>query len=53
VVITLSVINIFGIKTGALIQNIFTAAKVSALLGLVIFGILWDATRRQSPPTSA
>ena len=39
VVIVLSVINIFGVKTGALIQNIFTAAKVSALLGLVLFGI--------------
>jgi basic amino acid/polyamine antiporter, APA family len=36
----LSVINIFGIKTGALIQNVFTAAKVSALLGLMIFGVL-------------
>src|SRR5438552_4843099 len=35
-VVVLSVINIFGVKTGALIQNIFTAAKVSALLGLVI-----------------
>ena len=40
VVVVLSVINIFGIKTGALIQNVFTAAKVSALLGLVILGIL-------------
>jgi APA family basic amino acid/polyamine antiporter len=39
VVIVLSVINIFGVRTGALIQNIFTTAKVSALLGLVIFGI--------------
>src|SRR5205085_2132336 len=34
-VMAISVINIFGVKTGALIQNIFTAAKVSALLGLV------------------
>jgi len=40
VVILLSVINIFGVKTGAAIQNVFTTAKVSALLGLVIFGIL-------------
>jgi APA family basic amino acid/polyamine antiporter len=40
VVVLLSIVNIFGIKTGALIQNVFTAAKVSALLGLVIFGIL-------------
>ena len=39
VVIVLSIINIFGVKTGAFIQNIFTTAKVSALLGLVIFGI--------------
>ena len=37
-VIFLSVVNIFGVKTGAAIQNIFTAAKVSALLGLVVFG---------------
>jgi APA family basic amino acid/polyamine antiporter len=39
VVILLSVVNIFGVKTGATIQNIFTAAKVSALVGLVLFGI--------------
>src|SRR5713101_1827497 len=40
VVVVLSVINIFGLKTGALIQNVFTAAKVSALLGLVVLGVL-------------
>jgi basic amino acid/polyamine antiporter, APA family len=39
VVVALSIINIFGVRTGALIQNIFTTAKVSALLGLVLFGI--------------
>jgi basic amino acid/polyamine antiporter, APA family len=39
IVIALSVVNIFGVKTGALIQNIFTIAKASALLGLVIVGI--------------
>jgi APA family basic amino acid/polyamine antiporter len=38
-VIALSIINIFGVKTGAIIQNIFTAAKVFALLGLVMVGI--------------
>jgi basic amino acid/polyamine antiporter, APA family len=38
-VVVLSVINIFGVKTGAAIQNIFTAAKVSALLGLAFFGL--------------
>ena len=39
VVIALSVVNIFGVRTGAMVQNIFTAAKVSALAGLVLFGI--------------
>src|SRR5689334_11952018 len=39
-VIALSVVNIFGLKTGALIQNVFTAAKVSALLGLAVLGLL-------------
>ncbi len=38
-VIFLSVVNIFGVKTGAAIQNVFTAAKVSALLGLALFGL--------------
>jgi basic amino acid/polyamine antiporter, APA family len=38
-VVFLSVVNIFGLKTGALIQNVFTAAKVSALLGLALFGL--------------
>src|SRR6202162_4597518 len=38
-VVFLSVVNIFGLKTGALIQNVFTAAKVSALLGLAFFGL--------------
>jgi APA family basic amino acid/polyamine antiporter len=38
-VVFLSVVNIFGLKTGALIQNVFTAAKVSALLGLAFLGV--------------
>ena len=38
-VVALSVINIYGVKTGAIIQDIFTFAKVSALLGLVLFGV--------------
>ena len=32
-------INIFGVKTGAMVQNVFTFAKVSALLGLVLLGL--------------
>src|SRR5580692_10810597 len=37
-VIFLSIINVFGLKIGAAIQNVFTAAKVSALLGLAALG---------------
>ena len=36
----LSLINIFGVKTGALVQNVFTFAKVAGLCGLVAFGLL-------------
>jgi APA family basic amino acid/polyamine antiporter len=39
IVIFLSVLNIFGLKLGAAVQNLFTIAKVSALAGLVITGI--------------
>ena len=39
VVVALSIINIFGVKTGAFIQNIFTTAKISALLGFVFLGV--------------
>src|SRR5215471_11011156 len=39
VVIFLSVLNVFGIRLGAAVQNVFTIAKVSALAGLVLLGI--------------
>ena len=38
-VIFLSFVNVLGVKTGALIQNIFTIAKTSALFGLVLLGV--------------
>jgi APA family basic amino acid/polyamine antiporter len=38
-VLFLSGVNIFGVKTGAAIQNVFTVAKVSALLGLALVGL--------------
>jgi basic amino acid/polyamine antiporter, APA family len=39
VVVVLSFVNIFGVKTGALIQNVFTIAKASALFGFVLVAI--------------
>lgn len=40
IVVLLTTVNIFGIKTGAAVQNIFTVAKVSALFLLVVAGVL-------------
>ncbi len=40
IVIILSVVNIFGVRTGAIVQNIFTVAKTAALLGLVLLGLM-------------
>jgi APA family basic amino acid/polyamine antiporter len=39
IILLLTAVNVFGIKTGAVIQNVFTISKVSALLGLVLVGI--------------
>ena len=41
VLFLLSVINIFGLRVGAGVQNVFTVLKVSALLGVVTLGIWW------------
>lgn len=40
VVLLLTAVNIFGVRLGALVQNVFTTAKMAAMLGLVILG-LW------------
>jgi APA family basic amino acid/polyamine antiporter len=37
VVLLLAIVNIFGVRFGALIQNVFTTAKVASLLGLEFF----------------
>jgi APA family basic amino acid/polyamine antiporter len=37
----LAVINIFGLRTGAWVQNIFTTLKVAALLGIIGLGFWW------------
>ncbi len=39
IVILLTVVNVFGVRLGALVQNIFTTAKTLALLALVLFGV--------------
>lgn len=41
VVFFLSVLNIFGLRVGAWVQNVFTVLKVAALIGMVVLGIGW------------
>jgi APA family basic amino acid/polyamine antiporter len=41
----LSVLNIFGLRLGAWVQDIFTTLKVAALLGLVGLGVWWAHSR--------
>ncbi len=40
IVAVLTAVNLRGIRTGAMVQNVFTFAKTAALLGLVAIGFL-------------
>ena len=41
VLFSLSILNIFGLRTGAGVQNVFTVLKVAALLGVIVLGVWW------------
>ncbi len=41
VLFSVSVLNIFGLRVGAGVQNVFTVLKVGALLGVVVLGVGW------------
>jgi basic amino acid/polyamine antiporter, APA family len=38
IVVLLTAINVLGVRTGAMVQNIFTFSKTAALFGLVLIG---------------
>lgn len=40
IIVVLTAINARGIRTGAMVQNVFTVAKTAALLGLVLLGFI-------------
>ena len=40
-IVFLTVVNTRGLRTGAFIQNLFTVAKVAALLGLIAMGVFF------------
>lgn len=39
-IVLLTIVNTRGIRTGAMVQNIFTIAKTAALLGLILIGFV-------------
>jgi basic amino acid/polyamine antiporter, APA family len=41
VIVSLSWVNSRGVKSGAIVQNVFTIAKIGALLALVVGGLLF------------
>ncbi len=51
VLFTLSILNIFGLRTGAGVQNVFTVLKVAALMGVIALGVWWSL-RHPVPPAS-
>jgi APA family basic amino acid/polyamine antiporter len=52
-IVFLSVVNIFGLRTGAWVQNVFTFLKVGALLGLIGLGLWWVSGPATASPQSA
>ena len=42
VILVLSAVNYLGVRHGGLVQNVFTAAKVAAIAGIVAVGALWS-----------
>jgi basic amino acid/polyamine antiporter, APA family len=42
-VVALTAVNIAGVRQGGLVQNLFTAAKLAAIVALVAAGLLWPA----------
>jgi APA family basic amino acid/polyamine antiporter len=49
-VLLLSGINYFGIRLGAIVQNIFTVLKITALAGLITVGLLRGVAAPPSAP---
>jgi len=45
IIVLLTFFNTKGVKLGKLIQTIFTSAKLLALFGLIIFGLIYGASK--------
>jgi len=47
--LTVAVINVRGVRLGALVQNVSTVIKVLAILGLIVLGVLMMPTAPEAP----
>lgn len=50
--VTVAVINVRGVRLGALVQNISTVIKVAAILGLIVLGVVFMPTVESSAAVS-
>jgi APA family basic amino acid/polyamine antiporter len=48
VIVLLSAVNYTGVKHGGLVQNIFTGAKVAAIIAVIVAGIAWSGVVPES-----
>ena len=46
VIVVLSAVNYVGVRHGGLIQNVFTAAKVLAIVAIISAGLAWHGPAR-------
>jgi APA family basic amino acid/polyamine antiporter len=49
-IVTLSFVNLLGIKSGAIVQNVLTVLKLAALTALIAVGLLWTSPDLLSAP---
>ena len=53
VIVLLAIINVVGVRPGALTQNVFTILKLAAIGALVIGGLAFSGAHPLAPPASA
>jgi APA family basic amino acid/polyamine antiporter len=52
-IVTLSVVNLLGIRPGAVVQNVLTVLKLAALAALILVGLFWPASSAASAASAA
>ncbi|MBI4354096.1 MAG: amino acid permease [Candidatus Omnitrophica bacterium] len=50
VIVTLTAVNVFGVRWGTLVQNVFTVIKIAALASLILAGVMISASGQSVSP---